>query len=108
MKALLTKIKELFLRWKAIFLAFCKHPIQFTKDYLKNFKQLSKKEKVMKILYAVAFAAGTIYGFWVVVCVIVVFLIAGALLASGGVELGRVRRSQWMVNEYGGKEADYL
>ena len=54
MRKILNGIKTMFLKWKEAFFSFCRHPIQYTKDYFKNFKTLSCKEKICKILWAAA------------------------------------------------------
>ena len=108
MKKFIAKMKELFWKWKENFHAFRKHPIQYTKDYFQNFKELSAKEKAIKILWAAAFVYATVYVFWLVVALIVGWVLACALFSGGGVEYQRVQQAQWMVDEYGGKESDYL
>ena len=108
MRKILNGIKTMFLKWKEAFFSFCRHPIQYTKDYFKNFKTLSRKEKICKILWAAAFTAASIYVVELVIAIILSFILAGALLSGGGYEYRRVQHAQWMVNEYGGKEADYL
>jgi len=100
--------KKLLTRWYSGLRMFLKHPVQTTKDYFRNFKMLSQKEKIWKIMKAAVFIAVTAYAFWVVIAIVAGLVLAAALLASGGVELRRVKYARNMAEEYGGTEINYL
>ena len=108
MKDLKTALKTCFSKWKATLIAFCKHPIQFTTDYCKNFKTLSKEEKTKKIIGAVLFVAATVYAFQLVIGLFAILIFCIAIFGSAPIEVSRQRRAEQMVEEFGGKESDYL
>ena len=108
MKEIIAKIKELFLKWKETFCAVCSHPVQYCREYFQGFRAMPLKDKAIKILQAAAFVFVTLYLFWLVISIFVAYIAITAILASGGIEYRRVQRAQWMANEYGGSEADYL
>lgn len=86
---------------------FLKHPIQYCKNYFKEFKEASTEEKVKKILMTIAGIVALYYMFVVVMAVIVSFVVIAGFIGSvpDGDDL---RRMQNIFRDRHGREAENM